>query len=67
MDFALVMPLPPGGYNARAILSVPDGGPLARSEAEVFEMTTGKNGRDTAGPSATVEIHEEDPEEQGFA
>jgi ABC-type polysaccharide/polyol phosphate transport system ATPase subunit len=67
VDFALVMPLPPGGYNARAILSVPDGGPLARSEEEVFEMTAGKNGRDTVSPSATVEIHEEDHEEQGFA
>ena len=67
VDFALSVPLHPGGYNARVALSVPGGGVLDRSDAEDFEVTAGAiPGRD-AGPSATVEIHQGDPEEQGPA
>ncbi len=67
VDFALGVPLPPGRYNARAVLSVPGGGVLTRSEAEDFEVTTGSGGpeRTAARPSATVEVYEGDPEERG--
>lgn len=68
VDFALSVPLHPGGYNARVALSVPGAGVVDRSDAEDFEVTAGDvPGRDAAGPSATVKIHERDPEEQGPA